>query len=224
MSYQKIQEYSGSMYGDPSYLGIEYDWEVPDNMVVASPGGVSTTHHHYTKGFYGDGSVTNNVYGGEGLRYPYAEFGNLYSSGQTAPQQIGEYFPAPDRMFTENETGPYRDNYTPVPMDIPNDPNAIPQTNIDNFSLDKIASSAVSDAAKKLKLSINPWYLFILIVIAYIAMDFWAAAGSDFIKQKFHGGKDLGWQHLIIVAVIFTGLLVGFAYFFDISIIRLEHV
>lgn len=64
------------------YGGLEYDYEVPDNVIVESPGGASSTHHHWTKGFYGDaGGVTNNAYGHSNPRYPYGAFGSLYATG-----------------------------------------------------------------------------------------------------------------------------------------------
>ena len=66
INYQTLSKYSGSLYGRPEYDGIEYDWEVPDNLVVGSPGGVSSIHHHYTKGFNGRGNTSSDIYAGQG--------------------------------------------------------------------------------------------------------------------------------------------------------------
>ncbi len=102
-SHQSLQNYTGSLQGDVRYSGIEYDYEVPDNLVVSSPGGVSSIHHHYTKGFYGRGDASADIYGGQGQRYNSGIYGNLYNSGQTAPQHMGYYSSAPDYQFWQNE-------------------------------------------------------------------------------------------------------------------------
>lgn len=75
------------------YGGLEYDYEVPDNVIVESPGGASSTHHHWTKGFYGNaGGVTNNAYGHSNPRYPYGSFGSLYAKGVDS---ANAYYAAP---------------------------------------------------------------------------------------------------------------------------------
>jgi len=127
MAYQTLQNYKGSLYGAPSYTGIEYDVEVPDNTVVASPGGVSSTQHHYTKGFYGDGGSSWDFYAGQNLRYPYGEFGGMYMMGQNAPHDMGYYTRPPDPTYIQNQSGPMapgvlpqnatvRDNYEMINM------------------------------------------------------------------------------------------------------------
>nr|QBK86549.1 MAG: uncharacterized protein LCMAC102_03440 [Marseillevirus LCMAC102] len=102
-NYQTLEKYSGSLYGRPQYEGIEYDWEVPDNLVVGSPGGVDTIHHHYTKGFNGRGNTSSDVYAGQGQRYNAGVFGSLYQTGQEAGQSMGYYPAAPDYQFWQNQ-------------------------------------------------------------------------------------------------------------------------
>ena len=48
--HQNLGRYDGSLYGEIDNRGMEYSTQVPDNMVIGSPGGVSSTHHHYTRG------------------------------------------------------------------------------------------------------------------------------------------------------------------------------
>lgn len=93
-SYQTFKGYEGSLAGQPRYEpdGIGYDYEVPDNLVVATPGGVSTVHHHWTGGFYGRGNSSADNYAGQGQRYNSGVYGNLYQTGQTAAEEMG-YFP-----------------------------------------------------------------------------------------------------------------------------------
>jgi len=103
-NYQHLEKYKGSLYGNLNYQGIEYDFEVPDNIVVASPGGVSGIHHHYTKGIYSDASSTRDIYAGEGDGYPYGEYGNVYQVGQSASRYMGDFVEPPD-MSPSRGTG-----------------------------------------------------------------------------------------------------------------------
>lgn len=102
--YQNMKNYSGSLYGLPgSYDGVEYDWEVPDNQVVGTPGGVSTIHHHYTHGFNGRGNTSSDIYAGQGQRYISGAYGNLYNTGHEAGQSQGYYPSAPDYQYWQNQ-------------------------------------------------------------------------------------------------------------------------
>ena len=109
--HQSLSKYSGSLYGRPTYEGIEYDWEVPDDKVIGSPGGVSSVHHHYTKGFNGRGNTSSDVYAGQGERYNSGVYGSLYQTGQEAGQAMGMYPAAPDYQFWQNEE-PSQYSYT----------------------------------------------------------------------------------------------------------------
>jgi hypothetical protein len=200
MNYQHLGKYKGSMYGQPLYTGIEFSNEVPDNMVMSSPGGLASTYHHPTKGFYGDGSGSRwDFYAGEGLNYPYAEFGNLYQQGQSAAQHMGYYVPPPDTMYTQNEsTSPpefkgenakkHREKFT-TSKDI------IPQTIVDDVIKDTIPS-----------LSINYYALFFLVILAFIALYFWSLAGKKIIQDYIFKNKG-GWRQWLATAIVFTILL-----------------
>jgi hypothetical protein len=117
--YQHLQNYKGSLYGKLDYSGIEYDYEVPDNLVISSPGGVSGIHHHYTKGIYSDASSTQDIHAGNGRAdgYPYGEYGNLYQVGQSATRYMGDFVePAdmsPDRGtgYTQNQGEPHKEYF-----------------------------------------------------------------------------------------------------------------
>lgn len=113
-AYKKVEGYSGSLYQDfnPSYRGIEYDFEVPDNLVIGSPGGVDSVRHHYTKGFYGRGNTSSDIYAGQQRRYISGEYGNLYNPGHGAAQAQGFYGNAPDEKFWMNQPSYPVDNPT----------------------------------------------------------------------------------------------------------------
>ncbi|MDB4769348.1 hypothetical protein OAG24_00135 [bacterium] len=115
MSYQNLTNYSGSMYNEkpPEYKGVEYDYEVPDSTVIGSPGGVDSTRHHYTKGFYGRGNTSSDIYAGQQERYISGEYGNLYNTGHTASQEMGYYNGAPDKKWWLNQPPQQGSNQPP---------------------------------------------------------------------------------------------------------------
>jgi len=106
-----MSNYIGSLYGQPNYDGVAYDWEIPDNLVLASPGGVSSVHHHWTKGFNGIGNTSSDIYAGQAQRYNAGVYGNLYQTGQTSSQFMGYYPKAPDYQFWQNQS-PQQFSYT----------------------------------------------------------------------------------------------------------------
>ena len=102
-NYQNINAYSGSLYGEPRYQGVEYDWELPENLVMGTPGGVSSVHHHWTKGFYGRGNTSSDVYAGQRQRYIAGPYGSLYNTGHSAVDAMGYYPAPPDYQYWQNE-------------------------------------------------------------------------------------------------------------------------
>ncbi len=241
MSYQNFQTYNGSLYGTPEYKGIEYDWEVPDNMVVASPGGVSTTHHHYTKGMYGEGASHWDIYGGEALRYPYGEHGGIYSVGHNAPQKMHEYAMQPfDVMYTQNQSTGHIDNFTPMDMSTGTTeldkifggsptPKPTPKSKksptVEFISPPDTNDVSESKEIRHLKNIIkfpNPWFIFFVILIAYIALSMWANAGQSFLFDKFHGGVKPGYKWLTLYAILFTLLTFLITQIFGIPLINIE--
>jgi len=203
---------------------MEYDYEVPDNIVVSSPGGVSSVQHHWTKGFYGNGASTYDVYAGEGNAYPYGELGNLYQQGQNAPHEMGMYLPGTDQMYTGNQSTAHVENFSPVPGRPGRRQGDVGQTQVPGMELisppDAGSSVKVSDAAKavgselqKLTHEIyipNPWTILFVFILMYIALDLVTIAGENLIFAKFHGGKTPDWRWLafyaLLVAVIAIAL------------------
>lgn len=131
--YQTLKTYDGTLTSQPKVMypdeyandGIEYDYEIDDGTVVGSPGGVSTTYHHYTHGLYGRGNTSSDVYAGQGDRYIDGEYGNVYNVGQSASNQLGMFTSPPDNRYWENitpsQTGPYGQAFAP-PTTYPGNP------------------------------------------------------------------------------------------------------
>ena len=223
--HQRLREYSGGLYGSPYWKGIEYDWEVPDNMVVGSPGGVSGIQHHWTKGMYSNESSTWDVYAGEGDRYVYGEFGNLYQVGQNAAQQNHQYGPAPDVMFTQNQSTAHVDNFTPV--DLQGEAPPVPQgapSGVEMLPSSDTDESVPVNADKRRVMVLNPILLFLLFAAVYFALDLWGQAGESFISSYFHKGRALSWKWLLFYAVIFTLVVFVLAYSIEVPLISIERL
>lgn len=324
--YQTFENYKGSLFSPPSrfvglpeYDGIEYDKNVNNGNIVASPGGVASIYHHASRGFYGLGpsATSNDKYGGDGYRHLYGEFGNLYNVGDSASTYMGIYPPKPDQSFTKNQSfnkptfvekkkGILREMFTPInkfsnklsngsikkknlkenfayptytnldSLDQKLSPDFvgygggsfednfsggfqnIPETKedlmmrgtglggntqmssmgVDNrpamrggrsegFELldDSTAMELKKDLTGSKKLSIkNPVLIFIIFLVAYMAMDFWSRSGDRLITLYFGNGQPLSWRQLAIVALSFTIILILFRYFLDFPLITFEQL
>lgn len=242
-AYQSLTNYSGTLYGRPHYEGIEYDWEVPDNLVVGSPGGVSTIHHHYTKGFDGRGNTSSDVFAGQGERYNAGVYGNIYQTGQEAGQHMGYYSAAPDYQFWQNEEPSQAAYSTSVAADwAPSmttygQPGAYETTPIENYTPEiedsdyelfepaDGAAEGQSDVVEQTTVAIPtvaPWILFLFFILAFIAFDFWAEAGHLFIRQKLHSGEAPSWQQALLYAIIITAIFAFILWISGIPITEFE--
>ena len=269
-------------------------------MIVGSPGGISSTTGHWTKGFYGDGAASADFFAGQGVRYPYGVYRGLYTVGDNAPHHLGYYTKPPDTVYdvysqggasyeTVDET-PYpevwgvpppqkksvmrearlgtgvqrlgsaglegfevgpsagefarrreieeqqrgqemyggREDYTHVfdlPLERPGGPppqeTAVGETPLDEFQ-DHAIPQRPFLAVHSVKVSLNPYILFAVFIVAYIALSLWSTAGLEFIKDRFHGGQPMGWRWLLVYAVAFTIVMVGLGLVFKIPIVSFE--
>jgi hypothetical protein len=225
-NYQHLQKYKGSLYGDLGYSGIEYDFEVPDNMVISSPGGLSSNHHHYTKGMYGYGASQDDLYAGEGYRYPQAEHGNLYQVGQNAPTYMGMYPTPPDPMYTQNASSysssldsgkalkePKRDNFV--------NGAEIPKGDIKQTPVVLEAIPPPIETLKRRFVFNNPLVLVVVIILAYIALDFYMMGAESFVRERLRGGKPLDWKSAGMYAAILTVVILAIINIFDVPLIEL---
>lgn len=215
MKYQPLDFYDGTLSGVPSHEGIEYDYEVPDEYVVESPGGVSSIQHHYTKGFYGNGNISTDKFAGQGETYDSGVYGSLYETGQTASQEMGLYPQSQDQTYWANQA-PNTFDYSQSIADAPYPGVAegdASQSKIENYSSveggtpteisldDKSRDKTFTFSVKK---TLSPTLLFFLFLFAFIAFSFWAEAGNLFINQSFHSKIPLTWQRMLVYAILIT--------------------
>lgn len=137
--YQSVRDYDGSLYGSPTRKedpfagsnfarddGYQYDYEVSNDNLIGSPGGVSSTHHEPIGNIYGRANTSSDIYAGQGHRYIDGDYGGLYTTGQTASENLGYYSSPPDAQWWNNitpqNTAPYGMEHNPSvtpPRDIP---------------------------------------------------------------------------------------------------------
>lgn len=179
--YQTFDSYNGTMYGVPEYRGIEYNEDIPDHVVIGSPGGYSSTHHHWTGGFYGRGGSSGDIYTGQGREYISGIHGNAYSKGHSYSGQN-----APDEKFWENSKAEIEE----TPIDI-----------IENYT--PIESSPRKGGDEGIK-----WLALILVVVLLgIASQYLSRGSREVLKREVFDGK-MDWKHCIAIGSI-TVVLAG---------------
>lgn len=203
--YQNLNKYDGSLYGQASYSGAEFDFEVPDTHVVASPGGLSTTHHHYSKGIYGHGRSATDKFAGQGERYEYGVNGDMYQVGHGAAQRNGHYAePVPDPEYWKNQDPPIQDSFEMIePADV-----------IERFT-------SVEEVQKKSGV-VRPWVLFFVFIIGYIMVDFWTGSLFKYLEQNVHGGRQITYQQMAMYSGILSVLFLVVVYAVKIPVKEFE--
>lgn len=232
--YQRLDQYSGEM--SPSYPqnnGMQYDWEVPNNMVIASPGGTSSVHHHPTKGFYGIGNTSGDIYGGQGFRYPKdaGPYGNLYKSGYGGFDMAGGQFPPPDVRWWDNQPL-QQSSYPQTEMKTFNPPESKESftvlTDSNESGIEYLDDAKKEIPAKfegiRIQTNYSPWVLFVLFIFAFIAFDFWAETGRLFINDHLRAGQKVTWKSTLMYAIIITFIFALLLYFFGVPLTTFEAI
>jgi len=100
---------------EPSYVDDnQFDYppvtggEFGRDILMGSPGGLASSAHHWTGGFYGKGGSSSDKFiGKKSNLYPSGEFGNLYS--EKADEQLDDSFellPYENIKMTEDDKPP----------------------------------------------------------------------------------------------------------------------
>lgn len=184
--------------GEPKYGGIEYDYEVQNNHVVGSPGGVSSIHHHWTKGFNGQGNLSGDIYGGDNPRYISGEYGGMYQVGDAQSTKLGYYPPSTDPKMWD-PTRPKKEHFSPSK-----------EKDYDMISPpdDEVVTSVDGESS-----SGKTWVLMILIFLILISSAYWAKAGVKVSKVLFGRGRKYGWKEYSLLAGILTLIIAASMWF-----------
>lgn len=231
--YQQISSYTGTLYGNPEHAGLEYDWEVPDTTIVGSPGGTSSVHHHPTKGFYGRGNTSRDIFAGQGQAYLSGAFGNLYETGHDAFQRMETHVDAPDYQYWQNqEPSQYSYTHQPgstwlpgksqIPPDYPEKEkfemgydSSFELIDSDSKKSSDIESFEGTDVQVKSKLS--PWVALLILLFIFIVLYLWSKTGDRFMIQYINKGRKPTWQQLLFYALVASVVLIAILYFIGFS-------
>lgn len=197
-THQKLSKYSGNLQGAVSYNGLEYDWEVPDEQIIGTPGGASTIHHHYTKGFDGRGNTSSDIYAGQGQRYNSGIYGGLYNQGDESSQQY--YRPPPDYKYWENKEI--------IPEQSAPFPNKENFTGFDDFELiDNGSSTPVDNQNSEYRGTWGNILIILFFSFAFFVFTLWSGTGEKFLSSLFHKGKEIPLNYRLFYSLLFTLIL-----------------
>lgn len=210
----------------PTNGGQEYDYRVPDNFLVGSPGGTADIFHHWTHGFYGDGAVSTDKFGGSSPNHLYGAYGAMYPpAGNITGQRMGYYNPTNQISATSPYVGYWQNEQSPEPPE--DDFKNVTLT--DNFELiEGIDGSDAEDVVKCVQKNKQSWFLnsplgiFILLIFVFIVFGMWGEAFSLFLRNKLHSGKEITYGRMTVYAIIATVVFLFAIYFFDVPITTFE--
>ena len=195
------------LVGQPLYDGIEYDPEVPNHVVIASPGGVSGIQHHWTHGMYSPSSNYHDIWGASQDPYIDGVYGNMYQPGNSA------YVNQVDDQYYQ---GPGVPSYSAAEADVVTNvlTGKKEQTSPKLFEVladEKKSKEGFAFPSVDKPLSSRPWALIVLFVFgslaAYLALNSWERFGY----QVLHHTRETSWVRVGIYALI---AVVVYAYVF----------
>ena len=194
--YQVLNSQDSPVYGIPEYDGLEYDYEVPNQMIVESPGGASSTHHHWTKGFYGEGGSSWDIFGGDPPAPVYGNTGSLYATGPTATQVSASTAPGPGTFYASPPVGmsPQFLGNQPPPNPPPepfNTNDNIEYLDAGGTTREKYVPSAgetkIKESFSNAEMNGMNGKSIILIIASVFVAYFWAHLGLSFLKHRYSG-------------------------------------
>ena len=229
MDYEVLNSQDSPVYGVPEYDGLEYDYEVPNQMIVESPGGASSTHHHWTKGFYGVGGSSWDAFGNQPPATVYGNTGSLYATGPTATQVSAQTAPGPGGYYGSPPVGmapQFLGNQPP-----PNPPPEPFKTNDNIEYLSAGGGNPIPEMREKYvpsagETKVNELFSnsestlqitgksLILIMIAVFVAYFWAYLGLSFLQNRYEGAIPL--EILGVYTLVLSFILIGFIWKFGV--------
>lgn len=189
--------YNGGLFENTlyEYGDVPQHPDVRDEFIIGSPGGASTTHHHWTGGFYGTGASMTDKFGYQGERYPHGEYGNIYDEGHSGASNMGVYPPVPEPTQTTKIDDKFELINEPMPD-----------------------STIATQKSTKLK----PLIILLLFAILYVTFDLWSVAIQKFIFQYVHVNKRVGWDDMTKYAILLSAVFLSIAWYMDIPVTIFE--
>lgn len=213
MEYTRLTDFGGKA----KYDGIEWDVNVPKENMISSPGGTASTFHHWTKGFYGKGGSSTDKFGNSDPYYVEGIYGDLYNKSDSEAKLFNKTKTI-DKKYWNNRTDL---DVSSVELDRKFNDNGYTTEYFNGETKVRDIDSNVEEVIKEMcpckakpgyvSVTLNPWVIFIIFLVAYMAIDMWASAGKGLIKDHLHGGKEFKTMDMIFYAVIITVVLIVLA-------------
>ena len=212
MSYQQMNSYDGSIYGQPAHGdGLGYRGPLGDFGPLGYGGG-------YPSGQWG---APDPNFDRSYIAPPQDDFSGPGPSPSGSGSASGS--PEPDYVFSLDsdgmpEVGVDRDGSAK------NSKKHRGEKKPPSGGFELVQTSAPNPPAtgtKSVRL-VSPLLLFFLFALVYVALNFWVRAGNDVISDYFHDGGEISTQWLIFYACFFTIVVFAVSSFIDIPILSVE--
>lgn len=105
--------------------------------------------------------------------------------------------------------------------------NIMPTNNSSNQNMDNDPNNGGTDNGGTvqlipLQIKINPFLLFGVVVLLYIALSLWARAGEQFIFSGLLNNRSLKWWQLALIALGVSGLILLVLWISGVTVVQLQ--
>jgi hypothetical protein len=176
------------------------------DVLLASPGGMASTTHHWTGGFYGKGGSNTDKFTGQNNNpYPSGEFGNMYSD--RVPPDLNDSF----------EVLPFTKLDDPVEGSIP------PEYSDEEGSKKAPAPRPLPKVSFHGKQVSLVWAvgLTVALILIYFVLSLWTTLGMRSMNQIFGNGGPLTMKTLLFVSIAGTFFMIFFTWILGVSFISI---
>jgi len=177
------------------------------DMLVSSPGGLSSTYHHWTRGFYGFGNSQVDKIDELGNKFVTGEYGNMYPISVKGP---GEYDREGYRKLGKSEDNSEEKEELDSSFEV------IPDLSIDSIDGSTENYSLLKDVSP-IKVVVNTRihyiYLFLVFIFLYFLFSLWVSTGLKFAKAYLNEGKEPTPKQYLLAASALTCIVLVFMYF-----------
>lgn len=183
---QQPRYFDNNQYDYPPQSGGEFGRDI----LLGSPGGLASTAHHWTGGFYGKGgSSTDKFIGKHSDPFPSGEFGPLYSEKEN--EQLNDAFeilPYKDLQLSEESSGDCKDGTCSLKKSIKE-------------------TTQISYGGK----TVSFWWAVgfaLLLMSIYFVLNLWTTTGMLYLKDYVGKGKDFGPKSMLFLSAAGTMFLI----------------
>ena len=195
--------------GHPLYNGEENSAEVPDHVVLGSPGGVYAIDHHWSHGIYSPSSNYDDIYGQSAPPYIDGVYGNVYQPGNSA--YVNQVFDAEGQSYGAAQKEIADGTVTNILSGKREKTSTTLFEVLDNVEKKTSSKEGYETVTKKKGLSSRPWSVIILFIFGSIALYLALNTWERFGYQVLHHSRDTSWMKIgmygLIAIVVYSYVL-----------------